>query len=100
MSEFVPPYPKRHKDDLSPFKALYYAQNDLLSIWDERSFTAQFMHRKILKQNVFIANSPDTIRYVFVENKDNYERKSPQMRRALEPLLGDGAQFKWQDRKR
>ena len=69
MSEFVPPYPKRHKDDLSPFKALYYAQNDLLSIWDERSFTAQFMHRKILKQNVFIANSPDTIRYVFVENK-------------------------------
>ena len=90
MSEFVPPYPKRHKDDLSPFKALYYAQNDLLSIWDERSFTAQFMHRKILKQNVFIANSPDTIRYVFVENKDNYERKSPQMRRALEPLLGDG----------
>ena len=90
MSDFIPPYPKRHKDDISPFKALYYAQNDLLSIWDERSFTARFMHRKILKQNVFIANSPETIRYVFVENKDNYERKSPQMRRALEPLLGDG----------
>lgn len=90
MSDFVPPFPKRHKDDISPFKALYYAQNDLLSIWDERSFTARFMHRKILKQNVFIANSPETIRYVFVENKDNYERKSPQMRRALEPLLGDG----------
>ena len=48
------------------------------------------MHRKILKLHVFIANSPETIRYVFVENKDNYERKSPQMRRALEPLLGDG----------
>ncbi len=90
MSDFIPPFPKRHKEDISPFKALYYAQNDLLSIWDERSFTARFMHRKILKQNVFIANSPETIRYVFVENKDNYERKSPQMRRALEPLLGDG----------
>ena len=71
-------------------QALSYAQNDLLSIWDEESFTVEFMHRKILKQNVFIANSPDTVRYVFVENKDNYERKSPQMRRALEPLLGDG----------
>jgi len=90
MSDFIPPFPKRHKEDISPFKALYYAQNDLLSIWDERSFTARFMHRKILKQNVFIANSPETIRYVLVENKDNYERKSPQMRRALEPLLGDG----------
>lgn len=90
MSDFIPPFPKRHKEDISPFKALYYAQNDLLSIWDEDSFRLNFMHRKILKQNVFIANSPETIRYVFVENKDNYERKSPQMRRALEPLLGDG----------
>ena len=90
MSDFIPPFPKRHKDDISPFKALYYAQKDLLSIWSEKTFGLQFMHRKIFKQNVFIANSPDTIRYVFVENKDNYERKSPQMRRALEPLLGDG----------
>ncbi len=90
MSDFIPPFPKRHQVNISPFQALYYAQNDLLSIWDEESFTVEFMHRKILKQNVFIANSPDTVRYVFVENKDNYERKSPQMRRALEPLLGDG----------
>ena len=90
MSQFIPPFPKRHTEEISPFKALYYAQNDLLSIWDEDSFTAEFMHQKILKQNVFIANSPDTVRYVFVENKNNYEPKSPQMRRALEPLLGDG----------
>ncbi len=90
MSDFIPPFPKRHTVNISPFQALHYAQNDLLSIWDEESFTVEFMHRKILKQNVFIANSPDTVRYVFVENKDNYERKSPQMRRALEPLLGDG----------
>ena len=90
MSDFIPPFPKRHTVNISPFQAIYYAQNDLLSIWDEESFTVDFMHRKILKQNVFIANSPDTVRYVFVENKDNYERKSPQMRRALEPLLGDG----------
>ena len=90
MSDFIPPFPKRHTVNISPFQALHYAQNDLLSIWDEESFTVEFMHRKILKQNVFIANSPDIVRYVFVENKENYERKSPQMRRALEPLLGDG----------
>lgn len=90
MSDFIPPFPYRHTVDISPFKALKYAQTDLLSIWDEDSFEVEFMHRKILKQNVFIANSPDTVRYVLVENKDNYERKSPQMRRALEPLLGDG----------
>lgn len=90
MSDFIPPFPKRHTKEINPFKALYYAQNDLLSLWDSDAFEVDFMSQKILKKHVFIANSPDTIRYVFVENKDNYERKSPQMRRALEPLLGDG----------
>ncbi|GAA0409734.1 cytochrome P450 [Cocleimonas flava] len=90
MSDFIPPYPKRHTKEINPFQALYYAQQDLLSIWDEESFEVEFMHRKILKQNIFIANSPDLVRYIFVEAKENYERKSPQMRRALEPLLGDG----------
>lgn len=90
MTAFIPPYPKRHKKEINPFQALYYARNDLLSIWDEDAFSMEFMSQKILKQHVFVANSPDTIRYVLVENKDNYERKSPQMKRALEPLLGDG----------
>jgi len=90
MTAFIPPYPKRHKKEINPFQALYYARKDLLSMWDEQAFTGEFMSQKILKQHVFIANSPDIIRYVMVENKNNYERKSPQMKRALEPLLGDG----------
>ena len=90
MTAFIPPYPKRHEKEINPFQALYYARNDLLSMWDEDAFKMDFMSQKILKQHVFIANSPDIIRYVMVENKDNYERKSPQMKRALEPLLGDG----------
>lgn len=90
MTAFIPPYPKRHKKQINPFQALYYARNDLLSIWDEDAFKDEFTSQKILKQHVFVANSPDIIRYVLVENKDNYERKSPQMKRALEPLLGDG----------
>lgn len=87
---FIPPFPKRHKKEINPFQALYYARNDLLSMWDEDAFSQEFMSQKILKQHVFVANSPDIVRYVMVENKDNYERKSPQMKRALEPLLGDG----------
>ncbi len=90
MPPFTPPFPTRHKKEINPFQALYYAKNDLLSIWDEKAFSDEFMSQKILKQHVFVVNSPDVIRYVMVENKDNYERKSPQMKRALEPLLGDG----------
>ncbi len=90
MSVFIPPFPKRHEKGISPFKSLYYAHNDLLSMWEEDSFEQEFMSQKILSKHVFVANSPDIIRYVLVENKDNYERKSPQIKRALEPLLGDG----------
>ncbi len=90
MSEFIPPYPKRHAKDLNPLQILYYAKRDLLSIWPEEAFSQEFTSQKILKQHVFVANAPDVIRHVFVTNHQNYERKSMQMKRALEPLLGDG----------
>lgn len=90
MTAFIPPYPKRHKHQINAFQALFHAQNDLLSVWDEDSFEKEFMSQKILKKQVFIANSPDLIREVLIEKKDNYERKSPQIKRALEPLLDDG----------
>lgn len=90
MTYFVPPYPKRHKHDISPLKSLLLARRDLLSIWTEDSFELELMSQKILKQHVFIANSPDLVKEIMVTRHQNYERKSPQMRRALEPLLGDG----------
>lgn len=90
MNPFKPPYPERHKNDLSPLKTLSLARRDLLSIWTEDSFELELMSQKILKQHVFIANSPDLVKDIFITKHSNYERKSPQMRRALEPLLGDG----------
>ena len=35
-------------------------------------------------------NAPEQVKYVMVTRHANFERKSPQMRRALEMLLGDG----------
>ncbi len=89
-SAFVPPYPKRHKTDLSSIATLWNARKDLLSFWSEDSFRYQFMRRKIFNRTICIANTPELVKYVFVTQKDNYESKSPQMRKALEPLLGDG----------
>jgi len=87
---FIPPYPKRHASDLGGFATLLSARRDLLSFWSEGSFRYQFMARKILNRHIFIANTPELVKYVFVTQKANYESKSPQMRKALEPLLGDG----------
>ena len=90
MSDFIPPFPHRHAAPLNPVQILYLARKDLLSIWPEAAFNYQFMSRKIFNQHVFIANHPDIVKYVFVDNNHNYERKSPMMRKALDMLLGDG----------
>jgi cytochrome P450 len=50
----------------------------------------QFIKKKIINRSIFIANCPELVRHVFVDNNANYEKKSPLMRKALEPLLGNG----------
>lgn len=90
MTDFIPPFPKRHKKTLGPLNTLRHARRDLLSIWTEDAFERQFMSVKIFNRSIFIANHPDIIRHVFLTNHANYEKKSPLMRKALEPLLGDG----------
>lgn len=87
---FVPPHPIRHKNDLGAFAVLWNARRDLLSFWSEDSFRYQFMHRRILNRTICVANTPELVKEVFVTKKHIYESKSPQMRKALEPLLGDG----------
>ena len=63
-----------------------------------------FFHFKIFRQQYVVCNSPETVRRVFLEVHDNYDRKSPQMRHALEPLLGDGLFASdgqvWKDRRK
>ncbi|MDO9104830.1 MAG: cytochrome P450 [Methylovulum sp.] len=90
MTDFIPPFPIRHKKNLGPLDTLKYARRDLLSIWPESAFDRQFMATKIINKSIFIANHPEIIRYVLLTNHANYEKKSPLMRKALEPLLGDG----------
>ena len=45
---------------------------------------------RMLWRSLFVCNSPDTVASAFVEHHDSFERKSPQMRHGLAPLLGDG----------
>ncbi|WP_404464974.1 cytochrome P450 [Vreelandella aquamarina] len=66
------------------------AQNNLLSVWRERDYSVYTSNMKLVNQDYVLCNSPDSVRKVFLEEHDNYDRKSPQMRKALNPLLDDG----------
>ena len=88
MNHFIPPYPHRHTKSLSALETLNYARLDLLSIWTEKNFQSQFSKTKLINKPIFIANCPEVVSYVLIENPANYQRKSALMRKALEPLLG------------
>lgn len=72
------------------FRALLAGRNNLLAVWSPHAYRAKAFDFRFLNQHYFVCNSPDAVKRVFLDEHDNYDRKSPQMRHALEPLLGDG----------
>jgi cytochrome P450 len=90
VSDFVPPFPERPKKPLPPFAALRAARRNFLAIWDEKSFEYNFFSARVLARTMFVCNSPDSVAAAFINHHESFERKTPQMRHALAPLLGDG----------
>lgn len=88
MSAFVPPFPPRHAKPLSVFEMVRRGSSNFLSIFDESAFESQTMSIQVLTQQIFICNSPDTVRHVLVTRQENYARKGAQILTALGPLLG------------
>lgn len=73
-----------------PLQLLLQARADFLSVWRASDYIEKVSQIKLLGRQIVVVNSPDMIRQVVVKRHENFERKSPQMRRALEYLLGDG----------
>jgi cytochrome P450 len=90
MHDFVPPYPERPSQPLSPIATLRMARRNFLAIWEDRCFEWEVFSTRMVSRTLFVCNSPDTVASAFVDHHDSFERKSPQMRHALAPLLGDG----------
>jgi len=77
-------------EETSILRRLWAARTNLLSVWAERDYRVSSINFKALNQQYFVCNSPALVKRVFLLEHDNYDRKAPQMRHALEPLLGDG----------
>lgn len=88
--EFIPSHPAPLLHDPSFLEISWGARRNLLEIWPGTSYRSGIDSFRILRRQIVLVNNPEHIRYVVVTRHDNFERKSPQMRRALEALLGDG----------
>lgn len=87
---FIPPYPAPPLQDPGLVKLIIGARRNLIEGWPATSYRAGIDSFRVLRRQIVFVNSPEHIRHVVVTRHSNFERKSPQMRRALEALLGDG----------
>ena len=90
MSQFVPPYPERPAEPLPLFAMMATIRRNFIAMFDEKCFEYQFFSTRLLNRRVFVCNSPDTVAQAFIAMHESFQRKTPQMRHALSPLLGDG----------
>src|SRR5215471_14654631 len=90
MSAFVPPYPARPTSTASLLGTLRAAHRNFLSVWPEQCFELEMFTVPVLSQTIYVCNCPKTVEQVLINKHEAFQRKSPQMRHALAPLLGDG----------
>lgn len=89
-SWLAPVRPTPHGESRGQLAVVLAARKDLLANWREDSYQAAVSEFRLLGRQLVLVNTPEGVRHVLSTHNDNYERKSPQMRRALEYLLGDG----------
>jgi cytochrome P450 len=87
---FAPARPAPLDASTSRLARLLYARHNLISIFLDEDYGSMIEQVRVLGRQVVAVNEPEAVRHVLVGNHDNYERKSPQLRRALERLVGDG----------
>jgi cytochrome P450 len=104
LAEGIPVSLTRHGQRLPLLSLLREARRNILSVWPQAAYERDCFGFKLFRQRYLVCNSADSVRRVFLEKHENYDRKSPQMRHALEPLLGDGLFVSdgevWQERRR
>ncbi|CTQ53927.1 putative bifunctional P-450/NADPH-P450 reductase 2 [Roseibium album] len=88
--DFVPPYPFRYEKTPPVWTLIGLAKRNFLAIWGLEDFQSRLRSKKIFSRELIVCNRPDVVREAFQTNHEILQRKSPQMRHALEPLLGDG----------
>jgi cytochrome P450 len=87
---FIAAHPRPREKTPNIAAMVLGARHSLIGNWTEDYYESGIDSFRILNRQMVFVNSPDWVRYVMATANENYERKSPQMRRALEGLLGDG----------
>lgn len=101
---YVPPFPPRPPRSLGLGRLVAAARCNWLAVWPAGAFNRDVIFTRVLFRDLVVCNSPETVAEAFVEQHEAFQRKSPQHRHALAPLLGDGLFVSdgalWRERRR
>lgn len=101
---YQPPQPQRRQKASGIVDLIRLARRNYLDVFTQGVFNRDVIFARLLFRDVVICNSPETVAEAFVEQHEIFQRKSPQHRHALAPLLGDGLFVSdgplWRDRRR
>jgi cytochrome P450 len=101
---YIPPFPPRPPRRLRLGQLVAAARRNWLAVWPQGAFDRDVIFTRILFRDIVVCNSPETVAEAFVEQHEAFQRKSPQHRHALAPLLGDGLFVSdgalWRERRR
>ena len=88
--DFLAPIPPRPVQPWPLWTLLRRGRRNLLEMFSEKLLNQDYSDSKVLSRRVIVCNSPETVQAALLGQHAALQRKSPQMRHALEPLLGDG----------
>lgn len=87
---FRPARPAPYRGPVGGIGSILVLRRNLIAAFGEDDYSVGTRPSRIFGRQVVVVNEPSAIKHVMVTHNDNFERKSPQMRRALVHLVGDG----------
>lgn len=86
---FVPPHPVPRTRPPTRMEIVRTVMRNPLELWGEPSYTMAHITAKFLNETTLIANHPELIRHILVDNAKNY-RMATIRQLILRPILRDG----------
>lgn len=86
---FVPPHPTPRTHMPTRMEIVRAAMRNPLELWGEPSYSKPYVRAKFLADRILIANHPELVRHVLIDNVKNY-RMARVRQLVLKPILRDG----------
>lgn len=88
-ADFIPVRPAPMRGPRNLVKIIRTIRDNAIAAWSDEAYEREYIFYQMFMRRVLLANHPDLIRHVMLDNVANYVR-DPLGQRILEPGLGNG----------